>query len=85
MLVIPDRDGWEPRPGNEFARVAVPGEPGRYRLLTGIVLAEAARQLGTRAGRAPRPSTGGLSYGSVLRQTVLPDTDLVQPWELTRY
>jgi tRNA G18 (ribose-2'-O)-methylase SpoU len=85
VLVIPDGDGWKPRPGAEFARVAVPGEPGRYRLLAGIVLAETARQLGARTARAPRPPRRGLSYGSVLGQTALPDTDLVQPWELTQY
>jgi tRNA G18 (ribose-2'-O)-methylase SpoU len=85
VLVIPDGDGWEPRPGTEFARVAVPGELGRYRLLTGIVLAEAARQLDTRTAGARRPPRRGLSYGSVLGQTALPDTDLVQPWELTEY
>jgi tRNA G18 (ribose-2'-O)-methylase SpoU len=87
VLVIPDHDGWEPPPGAELARIAVPGEPGRYRLLTGIVLAEAARQLGGRTtttvpGRPPRR---GLSYRSALSQATPPDTDLVQPWELTRY
>ncbi len=85
VLVIPDGDGWEPPSDAEFARVAVPGEPGRYRLLTGIVLAEAARQLGTRTSTALRPPRRGLSYGSMLGQTALPDTDLVQPWELTQY
>lgn len=85
VLVIPDGDGWEPPPDAEFARVAVPGEPGRYRLLTGIVLAEAARQLGTRTITALRPPRRGLSYGSMLGQTALPDTDLVQPWELAQY
>jgi tRNA G18 (ribose-2'-O)-methylase SpoU len=85
MLVIPDGDGWEPSPGAEFARVALPGEPGRYRLLTGIVLAEAARQLGIRTTKDPHPPRRGLSYGSALGQTVLPGTDLVHPWELMRY
>jgi tRNA G18 (ribose-2'-O)-methylase SpoU len=85
VLVIPDGDGWNPRPGAEFARVAVPGETGRYRLLTGIVLAEAARQLGTRTTTAPRPPRRGLSYGSGLDLTAPPDTDLVQPWELMGY
>jgi tRNA G18 (ribose-2'-O)-methylase SpoU len=85
VLVIPDGESWEPPPGAGFARVIVPGEPGRYRLLTGIVLAEAARQLGTRITRAPRPPRRGLSYGSLLGQAALPDTDLVQPWELTQY
>ena len=85
VLVIPDGDVWQPRPGIEFARVAVPGELGRYRLLTGIVLAEAARQLGARPARTPRPPRRGLSYGSVLGQTIRPDTDLVKPWELTQY
>ena len=61
VLVIPDTDGWEPRPGTEFARVAVPGVAGRYRLLTGIVLAEAARQLGIRAAAVPRPPRRGMS------------------------
>jgi tRNA G18 (ribose-2'-O)-methylase SpoU len=85
VLVIPDGGGWEPPPGAEFARVAMPGEPGRYRLLTGIVLAEAARQLGARVAPASRPPRRGLSYSSTLSQTARPDTDLVQPWELTRY
>jgi len=87
VLVIPDGDGWKPRPGTEgeFARVAVPGELGRYRLLTGIVIAETARQLGIRTARTPRPPRRGLSYGSVLGQTAPPETDLVQPWQLTEY
>ncbi len=85
VLVIPDGDGWQPPPGAEFARVAVPGELGRYRLVTGIVLAEAARQLGIRTAIAPRPPRRGLSYGSALGQTSRLDTDLVQPWELTQY
>jgi hypothetical protein len=85
VLVVPDGDCWVPPPDAEFARVAVPGEPGRYRLLTGIVLAEAARQLGTRTAAAPRPPLRGLSYGSGLDLTTPPDTDLVQPWELTHY
>jgi SpoU rRNA Methylase family len=86
VLVIPDGDSWQPppewTPSAEFARVAV---PGRYRLLTGIVLAEAARQLGPRSATAPRPPRRGLSYSSTLGQTALPDTDLVQPWELLQY
>jgi hypothetical protein len=49
------------------------------------VLAEAARQLGTRTTTAPHPPRRGLSYRSALDQTVLPDTDLVQPWELIQY
>jgi tRNA G18 (ribose-2'-O)-methylase SpoU len=85
VLVIPDGEGWDAPPGAEFARIAVPGEVGRYRLLTGIVLAEAARQLSARTVRAPRPRRRGLSYGSVLGQTALPGTELVQPWELMQY
>ncbi|MGI5175975.1 TrmH family RNA methyltransferase [Dactylosporangium sp. CA-152071] len=84
-LVIPDGDGWEPVPGAEFARVTTPGNVGRYRLLTGIVLAEAARQLGARTGGVPRPPRRGLSFGSGVDLTVPPDADLVQPWELTLY
>lgn len=85
VLIIPDGDGWEPPPGAEFARIALPGAAGRYRLLTGIVLAEAARQLGARTTRAPRPPRRNVSYGSGLDLAVPPDTDLVEPWELTRY
>jgi hypothetical protein len=85
VLVVLDGDGWQPGPGAEYVRVALPGVPGRYRLLTGIVLAEAARQLGIRATKAPRTPRRGLSYGSVLDQTTPRDTDLVQPWELTQY
>ncbi|MFY1691095.1 TrmH family RNA methyltransferase [Plantactinospora sp. WMMB782] len=85
VLVIPDGDGWEPPPDAEFARVTVPGEPGRYRLVTGIVLAETARQLGTRTVTARRPPRRGLSYSSMLGHTALPNTDLVHPWELTAY
>lgn len=84
LLVIPDGDGWNPPPGAEFARVTAPGTPGRYRLLTGIVLAEAARQLGARGGQAPRPPRRGLSYGSGL-DLATPDAELVQPWELVHY
>lgn len=85
VLVIPDGDGWNAPPGAEFARVAVPGEPGRYRLRTGIVLAEAARQLGIRRSGAARPARRGLSYGSLLGHGTPPDADLVHPWELIRY
>jgi tRNA G18 (ribose-2'-O)-methylase SpoU len=85
VLAIPDGDGWKTPPGAEFARVAVPGEPGRYRLLSGIVLAEAARQLGIRTITTPSTPRRGLSYRSVLRQTTLPGTDLVPPWELMQY
>ncbi|GAA4472370.1 TrmH family RNA methyltransferase [Phytohabitans houttuyneae] len=84
LLVIPDGD-WRPPPDAERARVAVPGVAGRYRLLTGIVLAEAARQLGARSAKASRPARRGLSYGSGLELAAPPDTDLVQPWELLRY
>ena len=85
VLVIPDGDGWEPGPGTEFARVAVPGIAGRYRLVSGIVLAEAARQLGVRTAAGSRPPRRGVSYGSGLDLTVPADADLVQPWELTDY
>jgi tRNA G18 (ribose-2'-O)-methylase SpoU len=85
VLVIPDGEGWEPPPGAEFARIAVPGEAGRYRLLTGIVLAETARQLGARTAKAPRSSRPGLPYGSRLGQNAPPGTDLVEPWELVQY
>ncbi|GIH08286.1 hypothetical protein Rhe02_63530 [Rhizocola hellebori] len=84
VLVLPDGHGWQHPPGAQFARVAVPGEAGRYRLLTGIVLAEAARQLGIRT-TAHRPPRRGLSYRSVLDQTTSPDIDLVQQWELAQY
>lgn len=85
VLVIPDGDGWEPRPGTVFARVAVPGVAGRYRLLTGLVLAEAARQLAIRTAAVPRPPRRGMSYGSDLGLAAPRDADLVQPWELTQY
>jgi hypothetical protein len=85
VLVIPDGVGWDPPPGAEFARVRVPGVIGRYRFLTGIVLAEVARQLGARATRAPRPPRRGLSYRSALDQAVPSGSDLVQPWELDQY
>lgn len=85
LLVIPDGDGWDAQPGAEFARIEVPGAAGRYRLLTGIVLAETARQLGTRTVQGPRLPRRGLSYGSGLELTAPPETDLVQPWELTNY
>ncbi|WP_238016967.1 TrmH family RNA methyltransferase [Dactylosporangium sp. AC04546] len=84
VLVVPDGDGWSAPPDAEFARVAVPGEPGRYRLLTGIVLAEAARQLGPRPAGAARPPRRGLSYGSALAHSA-PEADLVLPWELLEY
>ncbi|MFG2039950.1 TrmH family RNA methyltransferase [Dactylosporangium sp. NPDC048998] len=85
LLVIPDT-GWEPPPGAEFARVDAPGAAGRYRFVTGIVLAEAARQLGPRpTGAAPRPPRRGLSYGSGLVLDAPADADVVEPWELLRY
>lgn len=85
MLVIPDGHFGDPPEGAEFARVTTPGELGRYRFLTGIVLAEASRQLGARIARARRPPRRGLSYPSALDQTALSEADLVESWELTQY
>ncbi|MEU7875610.1 TrmH family RNA methyltransferase [Dactylosporangium sp. NPDC049140] len=84
LVVIPD-EGWAPPPGCAvtWARVEAPGITGRYRLVTGIVLAEIARQLGARA--AGRPPRRGLSYGSDLRLTAPGDGDLVETWELLAY
>jgi SpoU rRNA methylase family protein len=85
MLVIPDGEGWEPPPNAEFARLAVRATRAGTRLITGIVLAEAARQLGARTAAVRRPPRRGLSYGSGLDLNAPPDADLVKPWELTEY
>jgi hypothetical protein len=85
LIVIPD-EGWEPPPSGvlETARVDAPGVTGRYRLVTGIVLAEAARQLGARpTGTAGRPPRRGLSYGSGLGLT--PAGELIGAAELMEY
>jgi hypothetical protein len=83
LLVVPDGD-WEAPPGAQFVRVEAPGTAGRYRFVTGIVLAEAARQLGPRPeGSAGRPPRRGLSYRSDLALDA--PGDLVEPWELLEY
>ncbi|WP_433219524.1 TrmH family RNA methyltransferase [Dactylosporangium sp. CS-047395] len=84
LVVIPD-EGWEPPPSRavEWARVDVPGVPGRYRLVTGIVLAEVARQLGEPA--KARPPRRGLSYGSELDLAAPDGGELLFPWELGQY
>jgi tRNA G18 (ribose-2'-O)-methylase SpoU len=85
LLVVPDGD-WEAPPGAEFARVEAPGAAGRYRFVTGIVLAEAARQLGPRPdGSAGRPPRKGLSYRSALDLADPSAGDVVEAWELLRY
>ncbi|MGI5239472.1 TrmH family RNA methyltransferase [Dactylosporangium sp. CA-139066] len=83
LLVVPDGDFDAPA-GAQFARVGAAGAAGRYRFLTGIVLAEAARQLGPRPeGSAGRPPRRGLSYRSELGLDAA--GDLVEPWELLEY
>jgi len=87
LLVIPDGP-WDGGRAVEYARVDLPGpaREHRYRLVAGIVLAEAARQLGARtAGRAARDPRGGLSYGSGLALGAPSDVDLVTAWELAGY
>ncbi|WP_432993211.1 TrmH family RNA methyltransferase [Dactylosporangium sp. CA-233914] len=81
LLVIAD-DGWEAPRGAERVRVDVPGTVGRYRFLSGIVLAEAARQLGTRGGGAVRR---GLSYGSGFEVAAPQGGELVEIGELMAY
>ncbi|MDW5323638.1 TrmH family RNA methyltransferase [Plantactinospora sp. KLBMP9567] len=95
LLVIPDEEATGPAedwrrlgPRVEFARLEVPaaGVPYRYRLVAAIVLAEVARQLGTRAsgrtGPAPRHRP---RYDSSLTLVDSPDAELVIPAELEAY
>jgi tRNA G18 (ribose-2'-O)-methylase SpoU len=95
LLVLPDEEAPEPdqdwrRPGRtlEFARVELPrlDFPYRYRLVASIVLAEAARQLGTRStGRPAGRPRHRLSYESTLTLGAPTDIDLVTPVELREY
>ena len=56
----------------------------RYRLVASIVLAEAARQVGTKARKAQRISRIGLEYESALRTAATEGQDLT--WdELSTY
>nr|BFE61160.1 hypothetical protein GCM10020063_056860 [Dactylosporangium thailandense] len=84
LVVVPD-EGWQPPPSSAVvrARVDVPGAVGRYRFVTGIVLAEVARQLGARP--AARPPRRGLSYGSGLGPGRAAPGELVEAWELLSY
>jgi tRNA G18 (ribose-2'-O)-methylase SpoU len=98
LLVLPDEHGRHGYGGSarvEYARVEVPGAAYRYRLVTSIVLAEAARQLGIRTGARPRrpygvPAPPGKRrrqahrYDSALA-TVDPDGELLTPADLVHY
>jgi tRNA G18 (ribose-2'-O)-methylase SpoU len=95
VLVIPDEGSLDPpedwrRLGRkvEFTQVELPrtGTPYRYRLAASIVLAEVARQLGTR--RADPPARSGrhpLTYDSALKLRAPTGVDLVMPHELDTY
>jgi hypothetical protein len=95
LLVVPDEDAVGPgedwqRLGDavEFARVGLPGTAAgyRYRLIASIVLAEAARQLGLRAGAVRvRPPVPRPAYRSTLPLEPAADVDLVTPPELETY
>jgi hypothetical protein len=95
LLVIPDEEGGDPvgdwpMPGGraEFARVELPvtGFAYRYRLLAGIVLAEAARQAGAgSAGRPVGPRGHRPGYASALALADPGDAGLVSVDELYRY
>jgi tRNA G18 (ribose-2'-O)-methylase SpoU len=86
LLVIPDEavTGWQGRT-DESARVDLPrGEfPYRYRLVASIVLAEVARQLGTRTKAPARGRTG--DYRSELQLAPSGGVDLVRLDELFEY
>ena len=86
LLVIPDLftvagQDWEQLgPAVEFARVP-PSD--RYRLTASIVLAEAARQVGSRT--PGRPARGGPRYRSALDLVPPGEVDLLTPAELISY
>ncbi|GAA3288003.1 hypothetical protein GCM10020218_052790 [Dactylosporangium vinaceum] len=84
LIVVPDGD-WAPPPGLPVEYVQVPG-PSRYRLVSGVVLAEVARQLGPRPdGSAGRPPRRGPAYRSELRLVTEAEGELLEPWELLHY
>jgi hypothetical protein len=95
LLVIPDEEATERtedwrRLGSrvEFARVCLPVAevPYRYRLVAAIVLAEVARQLGTRSAARPGPaSRHPPRYDSALALADSPGAELVSPTELEAY
>ncbi|AVT33071.1 hypothetical protein C6361_30575 [Plantactinospora sp. BC1] len=95
LLVIPDEEATGPAeqwrrlgPRVEFARLELPAAnvPYRYRLVAAIVLAEVARQLGTRAPGRPGPAPRHRPrYDSALALGDSPDAELVTPAELESY
>lgn len=94
VLVVPDEEAlgphedWQRLGGTlEFARVDLPRPdfPYRYRLVASIILAEAARQLGTRpTGRPARPPRQP-TYESALTLDAPTNAEVVTPQELFRY
>jgi hypothetical protein len=81
ILVIPDESQGKASevldrlPGATVARVEVPMRsfPYRFRLVSSIVLAEAARQVGRGPERRGRAHRGGLAYESVLAAAAAPE------------
>jgi len=95
LVVVPDEEAlgpgedWQRLGGTlEFARIELPETafPYRYRILASIVLAEAARQLGTRptGGRGYRPRRQ-LTYESTLTSAAPIGAEPVTPGELYEY
>jgi tRNA G18 (ribose-2'-O)-methylase SpoU len=95
VVVIPDEEALEPNQNwerlgaeVEFARIDFPASdfPYRYRLIASIVLAEIARQLGTRpADHRPHRPRDSRTYESALTFHAPTDVDLITGQELYAY
>ena len=94
LLVLPDEEVVDPSDWRhlgtrvDVARVPLAATtfPYRYRLVASIVLAEAARQIGVRAGVRPRaPGRPGLSYESAIDTVAAAPADVITFDELRAY